>query len=89
MLPSHAAPLAAARTRRGALKLGLALAAGLAAPAALAVPEAAAFRDRDCGDFPTQRKAQRFFRRQGGPREDPHGLDGDNDGIACESLPRR
>ena len=23
----------------------------------------------------------------GGPESDPHGLDGDNDGIACEGLP--
>lgn len=43
--------------------------------------------DRDCGDFDTQPEAQRFFRAAGGPASDPHRLDGDNDGIACESLP--
>jgi hypothetical protein len=42
-------------------------------------------RDRDCGDFDTQRAAQAFFERaQPG---DPHGLDGNGDGEACESLP--
>ena len=63
----------------------------LAAAPALALPAtpALAFRDKDCSDFKTQRQAQRFFRRNGGPREDPHNLDSDNDGKACEDLPRR
>jgi hypothetical protein len=52
----------------------------------LSVQPAAAFRDRDCSDFPTQAKAQRFFKKHN-PRRDPHGLDADNDGIACESNP--
>lgn len=43
--------------------------------------------DRDCSDFPTQADAQRFFLAAGGPQRDPHGLDKDRDGIACESLP--
>lgn len=43
--------------------------------------------DRDCGDFDSQPVAQRFFRAAGGPEQDPHRLDGDDDGIACESLP--
>jgi Excalibur calcium-binding domain len=43
--------------------------------------------DRDCGDFATQRKAQIFFLRHGGPRRDPHRLDADNDGVACEANP--
>jgi endonuclease YncB( thermonuclease family) len=42
-------------------------------------------RDRDCSDFDTQPEAQRFFERHG--PGDPHGLDGNNDGEACESLP--
>jgi len=45
--------------------------------------------DRDCSDFDTQPEAQRFFERAGGPSQDPHRLDGDGDGIACESLPGR
>jgi len=42
-------------------------------------------QDRDCSDFDTQPEAQRFFERHG--PGDPHGLDGNNDGEACESLP--
>jgi len=42
-------------------------------------------RDRDCDDFDTQPEAQRFFERH--QPGDPHGLDGDGDGEACESLP--
>jgi len=41
--------------------------------------------DRDCSDFLTQPQAQRFFElHQPG---DPHNLDGNGDGQACESLP--
>ena len=45
------------------------------------------FVDRNCGDFDTWREAQDFFLSEGGPDADPHRLDGNNDGIACESLP--
>jgi competence protein ComEC len=44
-------------------------------------------RDRNCSAFPTHAEAQAFFIAAGGPEYDPHRLDGDNDGIACESLP--
>lgn len=43
-------------------------------------------RDRDCGDFRTQREAQEFFEANGGPTRDLHGLDRDGDGRVCESL---
>jgi Excalibur calcium-binding domain len=43
--------------------------------------------DRDCGDFGSQAEAQQFFESQGGPSSDPHDLDRERDGIACESLP--
>lgn len=43
--------------------------------------------DRDCSDFATHAEAQRFFIAAGGPAKDPHRLDGDHDGIACETLP--
>jgi micrococcal nuclease len=43
--------------------------------------------DRDCSDFITQTGAQRFYEAAGGPGKDPHRIDGDGDGIACESLP--
>ena len=43
--------------------------------------------DRDCGDFPTWQQAQDFYLAAGGPTEDPHRLDTDRDGIACENRP--
>jgi outer membrane scaffolding protein for murein synthesis (MipA/OmpV family) len=46
----------------------------------------ASFHDRDCADFNTQAQAQHFFRRHH-PNRDPHRLDGDDDGLACEDLP--
>lgn len=51
-----------------------------------AQPSLARFYDRDCSDFATQAQAQRFYKRHN-PRRDPHRLDADRDGIACESLP--
>lgn len=47
---------------------------------------ALAFRDLDCADFPTQAKAQRFFKKHH-PNRDPHRLDADHDGLACEDNP--
>ena len=41
--------------------------------------------DRDCKDFKTHAEAQSFFESQG--PGDPHKLDSDKDGVACESLP--
>ena len=41
--------------------------------------------DRDCGDFASQAEAQTFFEAAG--PGDPHRLDGNDDGVACESLP--
>lgn len=43
----------------------------------------AATTDKDCGDFPSQAAAQAFFVANG--PGDPHRLDRDNDGKACES----
>ncbi|PKR79357.1 hypothetical protein CEY16_01130 [Halalkalibacillus sediminis] len=43
--------------------------------------------DRDCGDFDTHQEAQDFYIAAGGPDKDPHRLDRENDGLACESLP--
>jgi hypothetical protein len=40
--------------------------------------------DRDCSDFSTQQEAQDFFDQAG--TGDPHGLDPDGNGIACESA---
>jgi Excalibur calcium-binding domain len=67
--------------RLAAPVLALALIAGV-----LPAHPAGAFYDRDCSDFRTQKQAQRFFKNHN-PGRDPHRLDGDNDGIACEALP--
>jgi len=74
-----------------AIALGIALFAALPSPAAAS--------DKDCADFASQRAAQIFYLKHGGPRYDPDRLDGDDDGVACEDnrcpcyrgtrLPRR
>lgn len=51
------------------------------------MPAAASASDKDCKDFASQRAAQIFFLKHGGPRRDPDRLDGDNDGVACEDNP--
>ena len=44
--------------------------------------------DKDCADFPDQASAQRYFDQNGGsPSNDFDLLDGDADGVACESNP--
>jgi endonuclease YncB( thermonuclease family) len=50
-------------------------------------PTESAAADRDCSDFSSQAAAQEFFVAAGGPASDPHRLDADGDGIACESNP--
>ncbi|MDO8557271.1 MAG: excalibur calcium-binding domain-containing protein [Candidatus Jorgensenbacteria bacterium] len=44
-------------------------------------------RDYDCANFATHEEAQAFFESNGGPARDPHKLDQDKDGVACETLP--
>jgi hypothetical protein len=61
----------------GALAITLALLAGS--------PTESKAADRDCSDFSSQAAAQEFFIAAGGPSSDPHRLDADGDGIACES----
>jgi len=63
-----------------ALSLAVADTSGAEAPAA------AKGGDRDCSDFSNQARAQDFFESHN-PGSDPHGLDADGDGIACESNP--
>lgn len=68
----------------------LAAAAGAALIALVIVlPTAASAqrRDMDCADFRSQRSAQTYFLKHGGPRLDPDRLDADHDGIACEDNP--
>lgn len=55
----------------------------LTMPALLALmPASAAAVDYDCEDFATQEEAQEYLLPG-----DPYGLDGDDDGVACEDLP--
>ncbi|MBU1177290.1 thermonuclease family protein [Patescibacteria group bacterium] len=41
----------------------------------------------DCSDFETNQEAQSIYDSCGGVDNDIHQLDGDNDGLSCESLP--
>jgi Skp family chaperone for outer membrane proteins len=67
------------KTRLTTAVLATALALAFAA-----TPASAA--DKDCADFNTWRQAQNFYKKHGGPRYDPHRLDADRDGVACEDL---
>lgn len=63
-------------------RLVLLISVAVAALASLSSPSAAVAVDYDCADFSNQAEAQGYL-----SPGDPHGLDGDYDGIACESLP--
>jgi hypothetical protein len=64
--------------------LGLRLIFSVATLSALLLISAASASavDYDCEDFETQEEAQEYLLPG-----DPYGLDGDNDGVACEDLP--
>ena len=47
--------------------------------------QSSSVEDKDCSDFDTQAEAQRFFEKH--QPGDPHNLDGNGDGEACEGLP--
>ena len=70
------------------LRRTAALFAAIASIALVTAPIAGAKADKDCSDFPTQAAAQKFYKKHGGPQRDPHRLDADRDGIACESNSR-
>lgn len=70
--------------RRRALA-SLLVTAVAAALMSVAAP-AHAFVDKDCSDFATQAEAQAFYLANGGAA-DPHRLDAEGDGLACETLP--
>lgn len=62
------------------------LVAAIATSAVLALtPTAGAFTDKDCKDFDSRKQAQKFFKKHD-PQDDPHNLDADNDGKACEDY---
>lgn len=66
----------------------LAAAALLMLAIALVPTAASAHRaDKDCENFASQKAAQIFYLKHGGPRYDPDRLDADSDGIACEDNP--
>ncbi|WP_410576075.1 excalibur calcium-binding domain-containing protein [Amycolatopsis sp. lyj-108] len=56
------------------------------ASVAFALAEAPAVADLNCGDFQYQEDAQAELEKD---RTDPHGLDRNKDGVACEDLPKR
>lgn len=72
---------------RRILTLLIGLFVGLATALVGGTAPAAHAADRDCGDFSTQKAAQIFFLDNGGPHSDPHRLDSEGDGVACESNP--
>lgn len=71
--------------RRSGVLTSVALLAGMLFVVFSSTPASAA--DKDCSDFATQRAAQIFFLKHGGPQRDPHRLDAEGDGIACEANP--
>jgi len=44
--------------------------------------------DYNCADFETQGEAQAVMDQCGSEGRDVHGLDGNGDGVACQSLPK-
>jgi hypothetical protein len=68
------------------LRIALLVVAASMMALSLTASSATAFVDKDCSDFPTQAKAQKYCKKHGGPKRDPSGLDADHDGIACEYL---
>jgi hypothetical protein len=69
------------------LRIQAVLALAIVLALCLAPTVASARGDKDCADFPSQKAAQIFFIKHGGPRYDPDRLDGDDDGKACEDNP--
>lgn len=57
----------------------------LASIGVVGITTSASAQDRDCSDFASQAEAQDFYERAG--PGDPHRLDADGDGRACDSLP--
>jgi len=71
------------REKPSHMRKTIAVLTAIAALAVTAAP-AAAYDAKDCSDFPTQKAAQKWFKKHN-PKADPSGLDADHDGIACES----
>jgi micrococcal nuclease len=57
-------------------------------PTPTPTPVSSTHVDKDCSDFKTHSEAQAYFDAGGGSSSNNYdGLDGDHDGIACETLP--
>ncbi len=69
------------RVRRGLAVAGVSV--GLIGGGMVGASPATAFKDKNCDDFKSQKQAQKFFKKNN-PKKDPHGLDADGDGKACE-----
>lgn len=51
------------------------------------IVSAAPANDKDCSDFANEQKVQEFWQSNGySASNDPHNLDRDSDGLACEGL---
>src|SRR5687767_794668 len=72
-------PVSARAMATGLLTLAVLMSVSLAGP-----PVATA-QHRDCSDFDSQAEAQDFYERAG--PGDPHRLDADDDGRACDANP--
>ncbi len=72
--------------RRVWAALGAAAALGAVPMLAAGPPAWGQVADLNCTDFDFQEDAQAVYDADS---TDPNGLDGDNDGIACEELPSR
>ena len=69
----------------GLLRPVVVLVVGVVVTLAFMLTSVAKAADKDCSDFETQRQAQKFLQRHD-PFRDPHRLDDDGDGSACEAL---
>ena len=74
------------RGRVGSCELSDSSRLAAAALALTSAGPASAGGDKDCGDFDSRAEAQRFFKKNGGPKRHPHRLDRDGDGKACEEY---
>ena len=72
-------------TPRTARARSAALLAAAAVAAMLALPGTAVAQVRSCSDFSTQQEAQAALDQD---RDDPGNLDSNDNGVACETLPR-
>lgn len=71
---------------RGSLWLFVALVGGCVVSPAGAQEDPAPGEESACLDFASPDDAQAFFEAEGGPEHDPHGMDSDGNGAACDGV---